>query len=264
MREAEQPSTIRMNRGILVAFEGIDGAGKTTQALRLKERLEAAGLETVLSKEPTSGPHGTRIRQSAMTGRLEATDELRILLDDRRQHVAELIVPSIEAGKVVIIDRYYFSTAAYQGARGFDPDSLLALNEDFAPAPDLLVLLDISVDTALERIRLRGDGNGNLFERKDTLETCAEIFGRLERPFLLRLDGTQAPDQIHQRIVAALDVGPLFRNICHKTYLTACEPADCSYRIQHQCDYPYLGVLREPPSVRAETLNAIASDSNRN
>lgn len=189
---------------MLIVFEGIDGVGKTTQVALLADRLRAAGKAVVTTKEPTSGPHGTRLRESAMTGRLTAEDELALFEADRREHVAELLAPSLARGAVVLVDRYYFSTAAYQGARGFDPDEILTRNETFAPPPDLLVLLDLPVAAALARIRERGDGDGNLFEKESVLARCAAIFARLERPYLLRLNAGESREQLHARIVEAL------------------------------------------------------------
>ena len=195
----------RLRHGVLVVFEGIDGAGKTTQATLLASRLRAAGVRVVSTKEPTSGVHGARLRASAATGRLAPAEELAAFEADRREHVALVIAPSLAEGAVVLVDRYYFSTAAYQGARGFDPDDIMARNETFAPQPDLLVLLDIPLRVAMQRIRARGDGAGNLFEREEALARCAAIFARLERPYVLRLDGTRSVDDLHARITARFD-----------------------------------------------------------
>jgi dTMP kinase len=191
----------RLARGVLIAFEGIDGSGKTTQARRLAHRLRNAGVTVVLTKEPTMGPHGARLRASASSGRLDPEAEVALFEADRREHVAQVIAPALARGAAVIVDRYYFSTAAYQGARGLDPAAILARNEGFAPAPDLLVILEIPVGVGLARIRERGDGAGNLFEREDALAACAAIFARLERPYVFRLDGTATADEVHARVV---------------------------------------------------------------
>src|SRR5206468_12564349 len=121
------------------------------------------------------------LRESASTGRLAPAEELHAFLEDRREHVATLIRPALAAGKVVIVDRYYFSTAAYQGARGQDPDELIRINEEFAPKPDLLVLLVVTPQQGIARIGQRGDA-GNLFEREEDLAKSAAIFARLEAP----------------------------------------------------------------------------------
>jgi dTMP kinase len=164
-----------MTTGLFIVIEGIDGTGKSTQARRLGEWFASQGREVVLSREPTDGPWGKKLRESASTARLSPADELEYFLKDRRQHVEELIKPALAAGKVVILDRYYFSTMAYQGVRGFDPQEIRKRNEAFAPLPDLLLILDLDVDAALERIGVRGD-TANEFEKRENLERCREIF----------------------------------------------------------------------------------------
>ena len=182
--------------GLLIILEGIDGTGKSTQAKRLGAWFEARGREVVLSREPTDGPWGRKLRESAATGRLSPEDELEYFLKDRRQHVEEVIQPALDAGKVVILDRYYFSTMAYQGARGFDPAEIRRKNEEFAPRPDLLVILDLDVDTALERIGSRGD-TANEFEKRESLQRCREIFLSLaDEPFARVVDSGRSLDDV--------------------------------------------------------------------
>ena len=172
-----------MDRGLFIVIEGIDGTGKSSQVKRLGQWLAAQGRDVVLSREPTDGPWGKKVRETAAPGRLSPEDEWNYFLNDRRQHVAELIEPSLAAGKVVILDRYYFSTMAYQGARGFDPAEIRRQNEVFAPVPDLLLILDLDVDTALGRIGSRGD-SANEFEKRGNLERCRAIFLTLrDEPF---------------------------------------------------------------------------------
>jgi dTMP kinase len=99
-----------------------------------------------------------------------------------------IIKPALAEGKVVILDRYYFSTMAYQGARGFDPSEIRIRNEAFAPQPDLLLILDLSVESAHGRIGARGD-TANEFEQRDTLSRCREIFLSLrDEPFACVID----------------------------------------------------------------------------
>ncbi len=196
-------------RGVLIALEGIDGAGKTTQAGLLEEWLRPTGIQVIRTKEPTDGPWGRLLRESASKGRLSPSDELHAFLEDRREHVTRLINPGLQAGGVVIVDRYYFSTAAYQGVRGHDPEELIRKNEEFAPPPDLLVLLDISPREAIGKIRERGD-TGNLFEREEDLSRSAAIFAKLSPPYLLKIDGTRAREAISSKIVHAVFKLPAF------------------------------------------------------
>jgi dTMP kinase len=188
-------------RGLLIVLEGIDGTGKSTQARRLAEWFAARGREVVLSREPTDGPWGRRIRESGNTGRLSPAEELEHFLNDRRQHVREKIAPALAAGKVVILDRYYFSTMAYQGARGLDPAEIRSLNEAFAPVPDLLLILDLDVDSAHHRIGGRGDGT-NEFEKHDSLQRCRQVFLSLaHEPFVHIIDAAGSLDEVTARLV---------------------------------------------------------------
>ena len=196
-----------MANGLFIVIEGIDGTGKSTQVKRLGEWFEKQGREVVLSREPTDGPWGRKLRESAATGRLSPQDELQYFLNDRRQHVEEKISPALSEGKVVILDRYYFSTMAYQGARGFDPQEIRRMNEAFAPVPDLLIILDLDVDTAHQRIGHRGDST-NEFEKKDSLQKCREIFLSLKNePFARVIDSNGSLDAVAARILEIFQSG---------------------------------------------------------
>jgi len=166
--------------GFLFALEGLDGCGKSTQLALLAQALEARGVPVVSTREPSDGPHGRRIR--AMLRRrdeLSPQEELALFHADRRDHAARVILPALAAGKVVLTDRYFVSTAAYQGARGFDPEVILRENESFAPIPDAVFLLDVDVDEALRRIT-EGRGEApNDFERREALVRVARVLAAL-------------------------------------------------------------------------------------
>jgi dTMP kinase len=201
-----------MSKGIFIVIEGIDGTGKSTQARRLAEWFTHHGREVVLSREPTDGPWGKQLRESAASGRLSPDDELQFFLNDRRQHVEECIAPALAAGKVVILDRYYFSSMAYQGSRGFDVAEIRSKNEAFAPVPDLLLILDLDVDAAHERIGVRGD-SANEFEKRENLVRCREIFLSLKNESFTRVipsTGTldEVTEKIRQTVVTAFPQPP--------------------------------------------------------
>ena len=191
--------------GFLIAIEGIDGAGKTTQAHFVQDRLMERKLCVVRTKEPTTGVWGQQLRDSALTGRLSIEEEVEMFMRDRREHVETLINPALQEGKIVIVDRYYFSTMAYQGARGMDPEDLMRRNEFFAPEPDLLVILDIDPKLGLQRIKTRGD-RANHFENNSNLKKAREIFNSIKKPYLQRLDGTQEPETLRDLIVRQFTV----------------------------------------------------------
>lgn len=197
--------------GVLVAFEGIDGSGKTTQASMLQDWGEGLGFEVVSTKEPTAGQWGRQIRESKFTKRMAPLDELNCFVNDRREHVATKILPALQRGALVIVDRYYYSTVAYQGARGLDPREVLKLNRGFAPIPDLVFLLDVEPRLGLERITKRGEGQ-DLFETLGELTRARQIFQDLSRTdrHVVTLDAQRKIEEVHQAVIFELVRGPMF------------------------------------------------------
>jgi dTMP kinase len=185
--------------GFLVAIEGIDGSGKTTQAGLLAKFCSENRLAHLVSKEPTKGKYGRQIRESATRGRLSVEEELEILRKDRAEHVENVIAPALLAGKIVILDRYYFSTAAYQGAHGADAELILAANERFAPQPDLLIVLDVSPQIGIGRIKNRGD-EPNKFENVASLEQARAIFQKIQRPYKREINGETGIEQVRSSV----------------------------------------------------------------
>ena len=200
------------SNGLLVVVEGVDGAGKSTVLRHLGDHCKKRGVSVRASREPTDGPHGKRLRASASEGRLPLDAELDLFVRDRREHVEELIAPALERGEMVLLDRYYLSTAAYQGARGADPEEVLKLNEAFAPAPDLVLLLDCEPTLSLERIRARGGGT-DAFERLEALEAVRQIFLSIQRPWIRRVDASESSERVGAECVRLLEALLLERGI---------------------------------------------------
>ncbi|MBF0523564.1 MAG: dTMP kinase [Deltaproteobacteria bacterium] len=198
-----RPFTPNQNRATFVAFEGIDGSGKTTQAHMLKDHLSNRGIEVVLTCEPTSGPIGRAIRQAAVSpDPMSPEEETDLFIQDRADHVKNLILPALRLKQVVITDRYYLSTMAYQGARGLEPAAIRTKNELFAPSPDLTLLIDIPPAIALQRIQARGR-HLEKFEMLDFLIRVRDIYLTqltLGFPGLVLIDGRQEPAVIHQQV----------------------------------------------------------------
>ena len=181
--------------GVLIVLEGIDGSGKSTLARGLEEAVEARGFRVVRTREPTDGPIGKQIRALAATGRGGVTpeQEFQLFHADRTTHVAEVVRPALARGDVVIQDRSYFSTVAYQGQRGLDRARLLRESESIAPRPDLLLVIDLPVETAIERIRTSRRSSDD-FESKTTLEEVRRAFLAFEGAVVL--DGTRNSDEV--------------------------------------------------------------------
>lgn len=160
--------------GRLVAFEGIDGAGKSTLIASVAAALRESGVDVRTTREPTNGVWGRKLRESAQSGRLPVEEELRLFELDRREHVATCLLPWLGEGATVLIDRYFFSSAAYQGARGLDAGAILAHHRTFAPEPDTLFILDLDVETSLSRVGQRGAADA--FESKELLAKSRSLF----------------------------------------------------------------------------------------
>jgi dTMP kinase len=169
--------------GWLFVFEGIDGSGKTTHVRRAARALRARGLEVIELVEPTDGTYGRQIRESARAGarRKSPADELALFELDRKENVERNIRPALERGDLILLDRYYYSTIAYQGARRIDPEEIRRSNERFAPGPDRVLYYNVDVATALARIRRKRGGETDLFERQEYLERVKAIYDDLAR-----------------------------------------------------------------------------------
>lgn len=190
--------------GLLVVLEGIDGAGKSTQIRRLQMLAQALGFECVASREPTYGRYGKQLRDSAAHARLSRHEEHALLLLDRREHLDTLVLPALARGAVVLLDRYYFSSIAYQAGPGLSAGQIRADNEAFAPPPDLLLVLDLPVEVGLARISARGD-RPNAFEAIATLQHCREVYaGFASEPYARLIDASGDADAVTAQASAAL------------------------------------------------------------
>ncbi|PID75106.1 MAG: dTMP kinase [Deltaproteobacteria bacterium] len=192
---------MRGSEGLFIVFEGVDGTGKSTQLQLLADFLRSKGLAVVTTCEPTHGQYGKRIRQLyTCRGDCTAEEELQLFLNDRKEHVDNLIVPSLAEGKVVLCDRYYLSTVAYQGALGFEKDELIQRNA-FAPNPDIALVFFISIEEGQRRIE-RGRGEElNDFEQQEYLNRVAEIFASLDMPFIRRINACGSIAEVQDRVV---------------------------------------------------------------
>lgn len=176
MEELEERA--KLKHGVLIVIEGIDGAGKTTQTKILCKMLQKNGYPTVCFHEPTDGKWGLKIRDLAINGRHKTSpeEEMNFFIQDRVEDVEENIRPALKDKKVVIMDRYYFSNIAYQSARGLDPKIIEEKNVKIAPKPNLLIILDLTPQASLKRIKEKRNGKPNHFERIKHLQKVRGIF----------------------------------------------------------------------------------------
>lgn len=227
--------------GILIAVEGIDGAGKTTQVNLLAEALKNAGEIVRVSKEPTDGHWGSLIRKASQTARMPLEAELEAFHRDREEHVEKVIRPALEAGEVVILDRYFYSYIAYQGARGANM-AQLKQTSSFAPVPDDVFLLDIDPRLSLWRIAEQRGFGLTVFESEPELKKVRNNFLKLvsegDAP-IHKLEASRSIPDLHSAITQILLNGTLKRKRCSKSY--GCDdPFHCTPRATGQCRWSNL------------------------
>jgi dTMP kinase len=189
-----------MQKGILIVFEGIDGSGKSTQAKILLERLQEEDFDAVYFREPSKGKWGRKIKKKALhPDSLTPEEELDLFQKDRRENVEKNLKPALKKKRVVILDRYYYSTIAYQGAKGIDEKLIRRMNEEFVVEPDLVFIFDIDPQKGLERIENRKKKD-RLFEREDYLVKVREIFRSFKGEKFVHIDALKSKEEIRKEI----------------------------------------------------------------
>jgi dTMP kinase len=195
-----------LRRGILIVIEGIDGAGKTTQASILADKLTEEGYAVTSLKEPTDGKWGQEIRKLATNGRTLPPDkESKLFLEDRREDVEFNIKPALALKRIVVMDRYYYSNIAYQGALGIDPENIRRLNEAFAPVPDVVIVLDVAPSIGQFRLVNGRKDKPNHFEKIDYLEKVRMQFQRMEHLKNVQpVDGSRTIDAVSESVISVV------------------------------------------------------------
>jgi len=199
-------ANFNLSKGMFVVFEGIDGTGKSTQINLLQEKLRRLGYSVISTYEPTDGPYGRKIRELFINrSTVSHEEELELFMADRRQHVEEVIRPALDKGQVVLSDRYYLSTVAYQGANGLDPDEILARNKAFAPVPDLALILELEPALGIHRIQNHRQEHPNTFEEESSLNRVAAIFKSLKEEYIRRIDASSSVEAVHQQVMQEVE-----------------------------------------------------------
>lgn len=143
-----------MKRGLLICIEGLDKSGKTTQSRLLVESLRSKGFEAVYTTEPSNGEIGRFIRRYILQRRERVPIPVEALLfaADRIDHVEREIKPLLNDGKIVVSDRYIYSSLAYQGAAGLDIEWIKEINK-MVPKPDLAIYLEVPIEVIMQRLK---------------------------------------------------------------------------------------------------------------
>lgn len=187
-----------MNNKFIV-FEGIDGSGKSTQCSLLYDFIRSENIPTRHLAEPTSGESGQKIRKILQAGiPVPVEEQIRLFIEDRRHDYETNIRPCMNAGITIVMDRYFYSNAAYQGSASFTPSEIIRRNiENGFPLPDRVYYIDLSPDTAMKRITERnGSGKTELFEKHSFLEKVRENFLTMADERFLIVDGSLSPEKI--------------------------------------------------------------------
>ncbi|UCE41121.1 MAG: dTMP kinase [Candidatus Aminicenantes bacterium] len=192
---------MKLKKGVLIVLDGIDGTGKTSQAKRLLETLLKKGADAVYFLEPSNSHWGKTIKAKAVIAdSLTPEEELDLFQKDRKENVEKNLTPALQKKQVIVLDRYYFSTIAYQGARGIDPEMIRLQNESFAVKPDLVFILDIDPQKGLNRIAINREKMDSHFEREDYLVSVREIFRGLEGENIHHIDASRPEEDIYKDI----------------------------------------------------------------
>jgi dTMP kinase len=210
---------VTSSKGSLITFEGLDGAGKSTQIARLARKLSDEGFSVTVTREPGGTETGERIRQLLLDTRtrgLDAMAELALMFASRVQHIHEVILPALNAGQIVLCDRFTDSSEAYQGGgRKLGSKPVRELHRVLCGdlRPDLTILMDSDVRVSVERARRRNlaqtnskSPDENRFERENRAfftrvrDAYLEIAKR-EPERVVVIDARGTPDQTHAKIV---------------------------------------------------------------
>jgi len=189
-----------MKSGLFIAFEGLDGAGSTTQAYLLEKYLKQKN-KVLLTKEPTQNIIGGIIR-AVLKGDLKLSSQTLQLLfaADRANHLEKEILPALKKGFIVISDRYLFSSVAYGASAGLDREWLLKINEKFR-MPDITIFLDVKPETCIKRIS-ESRFNFELFEQEEKLRKVREEYLALAEKFSFKvINGEGSIKATHKKVL---------------------------------------------------------------
>ena len=194
-----------MSKGLFITFEGLDGAGKSTQIQKVKEIFEQKGFEVVLTREPGGTDISEKIREIILDNdndEMSFVTEALLYAASRAQHVHEKIKPALDAGKVVICDRYVHSSIAYQGyGRGLGAEKVMAINSHAIDGllPDISFFILLPTDKAMERLKSSNRELDRLeVEQADFFQKVEEGYMKIAEEYdnIIKIDASKSVDEI--------------------------------------------------------------------
>ena len=180
-------------KGVFIVIEGLDGSGKTTQATILAKKLYQ-NHNIMLTAEPSCGKIGTFIRESCLyeEKRLPTEAEALLFAADRIEHMQNEINPALDEGKIVICDRYVYSSLSYQGSAGLSLDWIKTINA-CALQPDFAIFIDVAPERVLERLKRKK----SVMETLETQQKVREVYLKfVEKGELVRVDGDKPKEVV--------------------------------------------------------------------
>jgi len=188
----------QVRRGVFLCVEGIDGSGKTTQTRLLVEALIRRGHSAVYSTEPSKGVYGKIIREHILQGndRVPVVVEAALFAADRVDHLENEVKPLLEAGRIVVCDRYVYSSIAYQGAADLDIEWIREINRS-AIRPHLALYIDVSPEVVIHRIKRRK----SVMETLQTQKRVRELYLRMvEDKQLMKIAGDASLEKVAKTV----------------------------------------------------------------
>ncbi len=196
----------KKRKGFFICIEGLDGCGKTTQTKLLVKKLEKK-YAAIYTAEPSQGNVGKFIKEHCLhsKSRGSAIVEALLFAADRYEHIQNEVIPALNEGKLVISDRYVYSSLAYQGAAGVDLNWIRTINEHAIP-PDLAIFVDVDPETVVKRLKPQR----SVMENLETQERVQEFYLKfVNQKELVRIDGnsevTRVSDEILKNVTAFLE-----------------------------------------------------------
>jgi len=189
-------------RGVFICIEGLDASGKTTHAHRLVRNLRRRSFDAIYTTEPSQGEIGRFIRTYILQRkrRVPSVVEALLFAVDRVDHMEKEIKPALEEGKIVVSDRYIYSSLAYQGAAGLNLKWIEEINR-LALQPDLAIYIDVPPEVVVKRIRRKK----SVMERLETQRRVRDVYMKfVENGKLVPVDGNRRKDEVAKNILTII------------------------------------------------------------